>query len=103
MLVGFSSGYWHASPPTAYFAANPAAMEEWKKIGMPTDVDAPRGGRAEFIRSTDGGTTWSRLAVLLDTPWDDRAPNFCQLPSGTILCSLLSPDASVGIHECEVV
>ena len=45
MLVGFSSGYWHGSPPTAYFAANPAAMEEWKKIGMPTDVDAPPGGR----------------------------------------------------------
>ena len=44
MLVGFSSGYWHASPPTAYFAENPTAMEEWKKIGMPTDVDAPRGG-----------------------------------------------------------
>ena len=53
MLVGFSSGYWHASPPTAYFAVNPAAMEQWKKIGMPTDIDAPRGGRAEIIRSTD--------------------------------------------------
>ena len=90
MLVGFSSGYWHASPPTAYFAVNPAAMEEWKKIGMPTDVDAPRGGRAEIIRSTDGGKTWSRPTVLLDTPWDDRAPNFCQLQDGTILCSLFT-------------
>jgi len=90
MLVGFSSGYWHASPPTAYFAENPAAMEEWKKIGMPTDIDAPRGGRAEIIRSTDGGKTWSRPAVLLDTPWDDRAPNFCQLDDGTILCSLFT-------------
>jgi BNR repeat-like domain/BNR/Asp-box repeat len=90
MLVGFSSGYWHASPPTAYFADNPAAMENWKKIGMPTDVDAPRGGRAEIIRSTDGGKTWSRPTVLLDTPWDDRSPNFCQLPDGTILCSLFT-------------
>ena len=90
MLVGFSSGYWHASPPTAYFAVNPAAMEDWKKIGMPTDVDAPRGGRAEIIRSTDGGKTWSQPAVLLDTPWDDRAPNFCQLSNGTILCSLFT-------------
>ena len=85
MLVGFSSGYWHASPPTAYFAENPAAMERWKKIGMPTDIDAPRG-RAEIIRSTDGGKTWSRPNVLLDTPWDDRAPNFCQLRDGTLLC-----------------
>ena len=90
MLVGFSSGYWHASPPTAYFALNPAALEEWRKIGMPTDVDAPRGGRAEIIRSTDGGKTWSRPTVLLDTPWDDRAPNFCQLEDGTILCSLFT-------------
>ena len=79
MLVGFSSGYWLASPPTDYFAANPAAQEEWRKIGMPVDVQAPRGGRAELIRSTDGGKTWSRPRVLLDTPWDDRAPNFCQL------------------------
>jgi hypothetical protein len=64
MLVGFSSGDWHASPPTAYFAANPAARDAWKKIGMPTDVDAPRGGRAEIIRSADGGKTWSRPAVV---------------------------------------
>jgi BNR repeat-like domain len=90
MLVGFSSGYWHASPPSAYFVENPAAREAWKKIGMPTDIDAPRGGRAEIIRSTDGGKTWSRPNVLLDTPWDDRAPNFCQLQDGTILCSLFT-------------
>lgn len=25
---------------------------------MPTDVDAPRGGRAEIIRSFDNGRTW---------------------------------------------
>ena len=90
MLVGFSSGYWHASPPTAYFAENPAAMEKWKKIGMPTEIDAPRGGRAEIIRSTDAGKTWSKPTVLLDTPWDDRAPNFCQLKDGRILCSLFT-------------
>ena len=90
MLVGFSSGYWHASPPTAYFAANPTAREEWRKIGMPTDIDAPRGGRAELIRSTDGGRTWSRPSVLLDTPWDDRAPNFCQLQGSTCSSGSLS-------------
>ena len=97
MLVGFSSGYWHASPPTAYFAANPAAREEWRKIGMPTDIDAPRGGRAELIRSADGGRTWSRPSVLLDTPWDDRAPNFCQLQGSTILCSLFTYPGPSGI------
>jgi photosystem II stability/assembly factor-like uncharacterized protein len=90
MLVGFSSGYWHASPPTSYFRQDPAKLAEWKKIGMPTDIVAPRGGRAEFIRSTDGGKTWSKPSVLIDTPWDDRAPNFLQLKDGTILCSFFT-------------
>jgi photosystem II stability/assembly factor-like uncharacterized protein len=90
MLVGFSSGYWHASPPTDYFKTDPAQLKQWAKLGMPTDVDAPRGGRAELIRSTDGGKTWSRPDLLIDTPWDDRAPNFCQLKDGTILCSLFT-------------
>jgi sialidase-1 len=90
MLVGFSSGYWHASPPTAYFKQDPARLAEWKKLGMPTDINAPRGGRAEIMRSTDGGKTWTRPTVLIDTPWDDRAPNFCQLKDGTILCSFFT-------------
>lgn len=90
LLVGFSSGYWHASPPTAYFKTDPARREEWKKLGMPADIDAPRGGRAEIIRSNDGGKTWSKPKVLFDSPWDDRAPNFCQLKNGTILCSFFT-------------
>src|SRR5262245_10229124 len=36
MLVGFSSGYWHASPPTDYFKSDPAQRGEWAKLGMPT-------------------------------------------------------------------
>jgi hypothetical protein len=90
MLVAFSSGYWHASPPTDFFKQDQAQLEKWKKIGMPTDVVAPRGGRAEIIRSTDGGHSWSKPKVLIDTPWDDRAPNFCQLKDGTILCSFFN-------------
>jgi hypothetical protein len=90
MIVGFSSGYWHASPPTDFFKDHADQREKWAKIGMPTDIEAPRGGRAEIMRSEDGGKTWSRPRVLLDTPWDDRAPNFCQLRDSTILCSLFT-------------
>lgn len=90
MLVGFSSGYWHASPPTAYFAAHPERRDEWAKLGLPTDIEAPRGGRAHLMRSGDGGKTWSKPEVLIDTPWDDRAPNFCQLHDGTLLCSFFT-------------
>jgi len=90
MLVGFSSGYWHASPPTDYFKQDQSQFEQWKKIGMPTDIVAPRGGRAEIIRSTNNGKTWSKPKLLIDTPWDDRAPNFCQLADGTILCSFFT-------------
>ena len=77
-------------PANRVLQAGPAQRDAWKKLGMPTDVDAPRGGRAEIIRSTDGGKTWSRPSVLIDTPWDDRAPNFCQLKDGTILCSFFT-------------
>jgi photosystem II stability/assembly factor-like uncharacterized protein len=97
LLVGFSSGYWHASPPTAFLKQDSAKRLAWERQGMPRDFDAPRGGRAEIMRSADGGKTWSRPRVLIDTPWDDRAPNFCQLDDGTILCSLFTypgPSAS---------
>ncbi len=88
-LVGFNAGYWHASPPTP-FTLPPATIAAWEKLGMPTDVDAPRGGRAMLIRSTDEGVTWSRPETLIDTPWDDRHPNFCELSDGTILCSFFT-------------
>ena len=88
-LVGFSTGYWHASPPTP-FTVDPDTLARWQELGMPTDVEAPTGGRAMLIRSTDAGVTWSRPKTIIDTPWDDRAPNFCQLRDGTILCSFFT-------------
>jgi sialidase-1 len=87
--VGFSAGYWHASPPTPLrFPA--ATLEEWYKLGMPKDFDAPRGGRMMLVRSTDEGKTWSKPETILDTPADDRHPSFLQLPDGTILCSFFT-------------
>lgn len=68
-LVGFAAGWGHASYPTK---------------------DAPTGGRAMAIRSTDEGLTWSKPETIVDTPWDDRHPNFVELPDGTILCTFFT-------------
>jgi photosystem II stability/assembly factor-like uncharacterized protein len=88
-LLGFSTGYWHASAPTP-LRFPPATIAEYRKIGLPADVVAPRGGRAMIIRSSDKGKTWSKPATLLDTPDDDRHPAFVELPDGTLLCSLFT-------------
>ena len=88
-LVGFSTGYWHASPPTP-LQVEPATLQEWIKLGFPTDVEAPTGGRAMLIRSEDEGVTWSKPQTIIDTPWDDRSPAFLELPNGTILCSFFA-------------
>ncbi|MHB1455645.1 MAG: sialidase family protein [Armatimonadota bacterium] len=68
-LVGFNAGWGHASYPTP---------------------EAPTGGRAMLIRSTDEGVTWSKPETIVDTPYDDRHPNFAELPDGTVLCSFFT-------------
>lgn len=85
LLVGFNAGYWHFSPPTPYTAKSEA--DGYIAGGMPTNIDAPRGGRAMLIRSGDAGRTWSKPLTIADTPWDDRHPSLLELPSGVILCS----------------
>lgn len=86
-VVGFSAGYWHASPPTP-LRWPPEAIRSYEKMGMPAGVVAPAGGRAMIIRSTDQGKTWSKPGTLLDTPADDRHPAFLETPDGTLLCSM---------------
>ena len=89
LLVGFSSGYWHASPPTP-LQLQPGTLESWIKLGFPADIEAPTGGRAMLIRSEDEGVTWSAPETIIDTPWDDRSPAFLELPDGTLLCSFFT-------------
>jgi hypothetical protein len=89
LLVGFSTGYWHASPPTPLRVARDSLVA-WQKMGMPINIDAPRGGRAMLIRSTDNGRTWSRPRTIIDTPWDDRSPAMVELPDGTLICSFFT-------------
>lgn len=88
-LVGFSAGYWHASGPTP-LRYSPKTIEEYRRMGLPADVVAPKGGRAMTIRSTDEGKTWSKPLTLIDTPDDDRHPAWVSLPDGTVLCSLFT-------------
>jgi BNR repeat-like domain len=88
-LVGFNAGYWHASAPTP-LRYSPENLETYLKLGMPSHIVAPTGGRAMLIRSTDQGKTWSKPLTMLDTPDDDRHPAFMELPDGTLLCSLFT-------------
>jgi len=88
-LVGFSAGYWHASPRTP-FRWSPNTIEGYRKKGMPADIVAPTGGRAMIMRSTDEGKTWSKPVTLIDTPDDDRHPAWVELRDGTLLCSLFT-------------
>ncbi|NUQ65544.1 MAG: exo-alpha-sialidase [Pirellulales bacterium] len=88
-LVGFSAGYWHASPPTPLrFSADTIAS--YRKMGLPADVASPTGGRAMLMRSTDEGKTWTKPWTILDTPDDDRHPGFVELPDGTLVCSVFT-------------
>ena len=88
-LVGFSAGYWHASPPTP-LRYSQKTIDEYLKIGLPANVVAPTGGRALIVRSSDEGKTWSKPDILLETPDDDRHPAFVELPDGTVVCSVFT-------------
>jgi len=44
-----------------------------------------RAGRLDFLRSTDGGRTWSAPVVAADSEWDDRNPALGQMPDGTLV------------------
>lgn len=74
-LVGFNAGYNHASAPNA---------------------EAPTGGRAMLIRSTDEGLTWSKPETIWDTPYDDRHPSFCELKNGAILSTFFTWTGDLG-------
>jgi len=88
-LVAFSTGYWHASPPTP-LRFSKATIDEYTRLGLPVGVESPRGGAAMLIRSSDEGRHWSAPEMLLDTPEDDRHPSLLEWPDGTLLCSLFT-------------
>lgn len=89
LVMTFTSGYWHASFPTPYRGVDPRDIERYVEMGMPK-VEAPRGGRAEVMRSEDGGKTWSKPTVMIDTEFDDRSPAAALLPDGTLVATLFT-------------
>lgn len=44
-----------------------------------------KGGRLDWIESTDGGRTWSPPRTIVDSEWDDRNPAVGQMRNGTIV------------------
>jgi len=42
-------------------------------------------GRIMCVRSWDGGRSWSKPEVIIDTPYDDRDPHITQLSDGTLV------------------
>jgi hypothetical protein len=43
------------------------------------------GGRLDVSRSADGGKTWSKPVMAIDSPWDDRNPSLGQMPDGAVV------------------
>jgi hypothetical protein len=66
----FYSGYTHISRPNA----------QW-----------PRGGRIMAVRSSDLGRSWSKLTVIIDTPYDDRDPSVACLKNSTMILDWFTP------------
>ena len=93
LLLTFSSGYWHASPPLTEEILKDEKVrkqfEAWHKIGMPF-INAPRGGRTHIMYSDDSGKTWSDPELLVDTEWDDRHPRILELDDGTWFCTFFT-------------
>jgi len=93
LLLTFSSGYWHASPPLSEeILIDPEyrkKFDKWHEIGMPF-INAPRGGRTHIMHSDDNGITWSDPKNLIDTELDDRHPTILELDDGTLLCTFFT-------------
>ncbi|MBI3920042.1 MAG: exo-alpha-sialidase [Armatimonadetes bacterium] len=65
-------------------------------------------GRLDWIHSRDGGRTWSKPKVVVDSEWDDRNPAAGVMPDGSIVVSYAEAstyndkgqfDMSVGKYE----
>ncbi len=77
LLCVFYAGFDHVSLP------------RWAPGGK-LPANCANAGRICMVRSADDGKTWSRPAVVVDTPLDDRDPSIVELPNGDLLCNYFS-------------
>ncbi len=77
LLCVFYAGFDHVSLP------------KWAPGGKLPDHCA-KAGRICIVRSGDEGKTWSKAAVVVDTPLDDRDPSIVEMPNGDLLCNYFS-------------
>ncbi len=99
LLVAFCCGYWHVSFPTPFTAPEELKQQYWPDTGGKPPVEAPRGGRIMYIRSTDNGVTWSKPETLIDTQWDDEEPSFTLLADGTLVFNFFVIPGWYGLSE----
>ena len=67
--------------------------------GSRPNIRLPQGGRIAFVKSRDGGRTWSKARTLFDSPFDDRDPSVVEIAPGKLLCNFFSyhyPDHAAG-------
>jgi hypothetical protein len=86
LFVAFSAGYWHASWPTP-FDVPPEETARWDqtKLGWLLKWDAPEGGRIMWIRSHDGGKTWTAPKPFPVIPGVYAPGQVIQLRDGTMI------------------
>jgi len=67
-----------------------------------SDPSLPKNGRICYMRSTNGGKTWSKPKTLFDSEWGDRDPGITQLKDGTLICAFFRTIWYQNGRVCEV-
>ena len=97
-LVVFHAGYWHMSMATPFIAPYDS-VKAWEESGLRPDIEAPEGGRALAVRSTDQGQTWSRPRVISNGEWDRSPVGMTVLQSGRILVFINEQASWYGLNR----
>ena len=88
LFVTYCAGYWHGSWPTP-LDMPPEEEARWKKTphAWIFDWDCPTGGKMMWIRSRDGGKTWTRPKAFPVVRGAYNVSELVQLRDGTMLAA----------------